>query len=35
MDLSKVLEKEGYLSPMSIEETKGATVVFVNPLGVI
>ena len=35
VDLSKLLEKEGDVSPMSIDETKGATVVFVNPLDII
>ena len=35
VDLSKLLEKEGDVSSMSIDETKGATVVFVNPLDLI
>ena len=35
VDLSKLLEKEGDVSSMSIDETKGATVSFVNPLDII
>ena len=35
VDLSKLLQKEGDVSSMSIDDTKGATVVFVNPLDII
>ena len=35
VDLSKLLEKEGDVSSMSIDETRGATVVFVSPLDII
>ena len=35
VDLTKFLEEEGDVSSMSIDKTKGATVVFVNPLDII
>ena len=35
MDLRKLLEKEGDVPGMSIDETEGANVAFVNPLDVI